>query len=317
MRKPKLPIINNRDKVTTESRIESLQHTLFQPQNQPVKGSILILHGMMEHRRRYVSFARYLSERGFAVMTYDHLGHGHTAKQPDDLGFFQLKNPAEQLVSDAEQMAHYLEKLFPTVPHFLLGHSMGSFVARCLLQRAGSRFDGAVIMGTGDKIGGAKLGRALLGMLNQVAPKYRSHLINSSFRWMNNRHFKREEPNDGTNWLSVDKENRASFLQDPLCGIDFTNNGFYTLLSLVVQATGKGWAKPIPKHLPMFFVSGEEDPIGNFGQGVNKTVQDLQQEGFKNITMKLYPGMRHEILNEGIKQQVYQDIKHWLTTLAA
>lgn len=277
---------------------------------------MLILHGMMEHSGRYAEFARYLSRQGFAVITYDHLGHGQTAKQAGDLGFFQLKDPAQQLISDAGQMAEHLEKLYPHVPHFILGHSMGSFVARCLLQQAGSRFNGAVIVGTGGETGGAKLGRALLGMLNQIAPKYRSSLINGCFSWMNNRRFKREEPDDGTNWLSVDKENRSGFLQDPLCGTAFTNNGFYTLLSLVVQATGKQWAKHIPKDLPMFFVSGQDDPIGDFGKGVSKTVRNLQQEGFENITMQLYPGMRHEILNEGIKQQVYQDIAKWLTALA-
>ncbi|WP_026463047.1 alpha/beta fold hydrolase [Adhaeribacter aquaticus] len=298
-----------------EGIVENLHFTLFKPPNQEVKACVLILHGMKEHSGRYADFAHYLTVQGFAVLTYDHLGHGLTAKQADDLGFFHLQDPTALLVTNARQIADYLQNLYPQVPLFLLGHSMGSFVARCLLQQAGSGFAGAVLVGTGGYMDSAKVWQILFGFLNKIAPKQKSWLMNKGFRWINNLRFRNEKPNDGTNWLSVNKENRTNFLQDPLCGKDFTNNGFYTLLSLVVQATEKGWAKAIPKKLPLLFVSGEDDPIGNFGKGVRETVEALRQEGFENIVMKLYPGMRHEILNEEIKLQVYQDIERWLSAV--
>lgn len=292
--------------------IDKLYHTLFQPQDQKVKATILILHGMMEHSGRYTAFAKYLSEQGFAVLTYDHLGHGRTAKSTDELGFFQLENPAQQLVNDAESMADYLEKLYPDVPHFVLGHLMGSFIARCLLQQAGSHFDGAIISGTGGRISGISLAYGYLALLNRIAPRQRSQFINKTFSWMNNRHFKHEKDFDGTNWLSVNKENRIAFTQDPLCGIDFSNNGFYTLLSLYIRATRKGWTKTIAKSLPVLLVSGSDDPIGDFGKGTNQAAKDLQQDGFGDVTVNLYPKMRHEILNEDIKEQVYREIEQWI-----
>ncbi len=102
------------------------------------------------------------------------------------------------------------------------------------------------------------------------------------------------------------------FLQDELCGVLFSINGFYTLLSVNVKATDRRWAKTLPQAFPMLFISGSDDPIGNFGKGIKQTVSDLEQDGFKDITMKLYTGMRHEILNETDKQNVYNDIINWI-----
>ncbi|WP_217275283.1 alpha/beta fold hydrolase [Hymenobacter sp. BRD128] len=285
------------------------------PDNSPPKASVLLLHGMAEHRQRYADFARYLTQQGFAVLAYDQLGHGCTAQTPAELGFFQLTAPAEQVVQDAEQMAALVAGWFPGVPHFVLGHSMGSFVARCLLQQAGNQFEGAVLVGTAAGRAGAGFGRALLSVLNKAAPRRRPRLLTAIFEWLNNRQFKEPGPPDATRWLSVDQPNRAAFAQDPLCGIPFTNNGFYTLLSLMVRATRAHWPARIPQALPLLLVSGENDPVGEFGQGVRRVARQLQQAGFRAVRVVLYPGMRHEILQEVIKPRVYHDIAGWLTTL--
>ncbi|MCL1670629.1 alpha/beta fold hydrolase [Elizabethkingia ursingii] len=287
-------------------------YTLFRPEGGNIKATLLILHGMQEHSGRYTELAQYLAEQGLAVITYDHLGHGKTAKNREDLGFFQIGNPAQQVVNDAENIADYLEKLYPDVPHFLLGHSMGSFIARCLLQQAYSRFSGAIIVGTGGKVPGSKFGKAISALLNKITPHYRSNFINTFFNKQNNLRFKNEPAENGTNWLSVDRNNRQVFLQDELCGIPFSINGFYTLLSVNVKATDRHWAKTLPHTFPMLFISGSDDPIGNFGKGIQQTVSDLEQDGFKDISMKLYTGMRHEILNETDKQDVYKDIISWI-----
>ncbi|WP_407483911.1 alpha/beta fold hydrolase [Elizabethkingia meningoseptica] len=289
-----------------------LYYTLFRPETGNVKASLLILHGMQEHSGRYTAFARYMAGQGIAVITYDHLGHGKTAKNRNDLGFFQITAPAQQVIDDAENIADYLESLFPDVPHFILGHSMGSFIARCLLQQAGKRFKGAIIVGTGGKVTGAKAGKTLTALLNKIKPRYRSPFINKFFNKENNKRFRNEPDEQGTNWLSTDTNNRQAFLQDNLCGVNFSINGFYTLLCLNVQATKRHWAKSLPEDFPLLFISGTDDPIGNFGKGIIQTVTDLERDGFKDITMKLYTGMRHEILNETGKQQVYEDICNWI-----
>jgi len=301
----------------TEGYHAGLYHTLFEPDHQPAIATVLLLHGMAEHHKRYAAFAHYLTERGFAVLAYDQLGHGRTARNEADLGFFQLAAPAERVVRDAAHMAAHLASLFPGVPHMVLGHSMGSLVARCLLQQAGGQFVGTVLVGTTANTPGASLERALMKGLNKLAPRQRTSVLNSFFGWLNNRHFKEPAPNDSTKWLSVDEPNQLAYLRDPLCGMPFTNNGFYTLLSLLVQATEGPWTRGIPQALPILLVSGADDPVGQFGKGVRRVAQQLQQAGFGHVATRLYPGMRHEILNEVIKEQVYADVAAWLLSLVA
>ena len=301
----------------TEGYRAGLYYTLFEPDHRPTQASVLLLHGMAEHHKRYSDFAPYLTAQGFAVLAYDQLGHGRTAQNEAELGFFQLSKPAERVVGDAAQMAAYLASAFPGVPHFILGHSMGSLVARCLLQQAGGQFAGAVLMGTAAATPGASLARALLRGLNKLAPRHRTKVLNSLLGWLNNRHFKEPAPNDATKWLSANQQNQVAYLRDPLCGIPFTNNGFYTLLALLVQATAGQWTRGIPPVLPLLLVSGAQDPVGQFGKGVGRVAQQLLQAGFGHVKTRLYPGIRHEILNETNKEQVYRDVAAWLTALVA
>lgn len=299
-------------KKTGSGTEHAIFYNLFLETEKPVKATVLILHGMQEHCGRYTEFARFLSENGYAVLTYDHAGHGKTAVSKTHHGYFHPDHAAKRVVDDAEKMAELLEQQFPDVPHFVLGHSMGSFITRCLLQQAHHRFDGAVISGTGGKQIIAPVARFVFSILNALAPQKRSKTINNFFNNLNNKRFKKDPDASETSWLSVNKANRQAFVKDELCGIPFTHNGFHTLLTLNIQATKTNWANPIRKELPFLFVSGSEDPIGDFGKGVSTTVSNLQKEGFRDVSLNLYPGMRHEILNEDVKEQVFQDILDWL-----
>lgn len=296
--------------ITKEETEHKLFYTLYEPET--IKATLLIVHGMQEHSGRYADFARFLTTHGIAVVAYDHTGHGKTAQSYEEMGFFLGKNPREQVVLDAENVASYLEKKYPYVPHFVLGHSMGSFITRCLLQQAHTRFDGAIIVGTGGKIPGIKVGKALMSLLNLVAPKHKNRFINKAFSKASNSKFKKEGNFHHSNWLSVNEENRKAFLEDELCGVPFTHNGFNTLISLNIDATKRNWALPLSKKFPMLFVSGEHDPIGDFSKGVIKTVDNLKKDGFQNVSLKIYPNMRHEILNETNKQDVYDEILKWI-----
>lgn len=296
----------------SEGKTQNIFHTLYTPKGDDVIATLLVLHGMQEHSGRYDEIARYFAERNYAVMTYDHIGHGKTAETREDLGFFQLKKPAEQLVSDAGLMADKLHQLYPDVPHFILGHSMGSFIARALLQEKSKNFEGAVISGTGGRVPGISLVKIWLAILNKLSPRKRSNFVNNTFSKMNNQKFKNEPGADSTAWLSLSKTNREKFKADNLNGIPFSNNGFFALISINKRATEKDWANNIPKDFPMLFVSGAEDPIGDFGKGVRKTVSDLKKSGFNNITAKIYPDMRHEILNEDIREEVFAKIYQWM-----
>ncbi len=290
---------------------QKLFYNLYHSDSQKIKATVVILHGMQEHSGRYHDFAGHLADAGFAVLTYDHLGHGKTARDKNDLGFFQSQNPDKQVVDDAESMAELMETLYPEVPHFLIGHSMGSFIARCLLQQASHLFAGAVIIGTGGKTNGAKLLKSYFAWMNKIKPRHHTG-FNKVFSYVNNRHFRNEKNTNGLNWLSLNQANRTAYLRDELCGLPFSNNGFYTLLSLNVRATRRNWANLVSGKLPFLFVSGANDPIGNFGKGVNKTVKDMKKDGFEDVAVRLYPDMRHEILNEDIRLQVYNDIEEWM-----
>jgi len=301
----------------TEALLAGLQYTLFEPDTQPVTATLLLLHGMAEHHQRYAAFAQYLTMHGVAVLAYDQLGHGRTAPTNAERGFFQLDHPVERLIRDAAHMAAYLAGLFPAVPHFVLGHSMGSFVVRCLLQQAGHCFQGAVLMGTAAAVPGARLARALVGVLNRLVPRHRTKLLNAFFGWVNNRAFKEPAPIDSLKWLSANEQNQVAYARDPLCGIPFTNNGFYTLLCLLRQATEGAWTRGIPRTLPVLLVSGADDPVGQFGQGVRRVAQQLEHAGVEQVQRVLYPGLRHEILQETTKQQVYHDVASWLSVRVA
>lgn len=298
--------------VNTAENKYKISYNFYEPTDHPVLATILIIHGMQEHSGRYQELASYLTAQQFAVLTYDQLGHGLTASQPDLLGYFQKEKAKEQLVDDAIAMSSFLRVVYPETPQFILGHSMGSFVTRCVLQKIGAQFNGAIIVGTGQRQKGFTAFRLLLTLLNSIAPTRRSKLINRIFDRRNNARFKNEPNQNNSNWLSVSKTNRNSFLEDPLCGALFTNNGFHTVLELLLQATDTQAIKNIPKNLPIVFISGQDDPIGDFGAGVEKSAEQLRNQRQDDITIKLYPGLRHEILNEDCKMEVFQFISSWL-----
>ncbi len=291
-------------------------YTLFEPIDTEIKGTVLVLHGMQEHSGRYHELAKILAQNKYCVLTYDHLGHGKTAKNEADFGFFAKENPADKLVNNADTMGDFLHQKYPHLSHFVIGHSMGSFVTRCLLQKSFSKYKGAVLIGTGDAVIGSKLLMTYLSLLNNYAPKKRSSFVNNLFSKMNNVKFKNENNASSTNWLSVNEENRKAFDNDPLCGIPFTNNGFYTLLKVQMKATHSKWASRISKDFPMLFLSGEDDPIGDFNKGITNIINTLKKNNHKNISVKTYPKMRHEIMHEDIKGEVFQTIVSWLNELS-
>ncbi|WP_312333736.1 alpha/beta fold hydrolase [Sphingobacterium sp.] len=300
--------------INTEKSKHKIFYSLYEPTENPVLATILIVHGMQEHSGRYQELANYLTTQQFAVLTYDQLGHGKTASHPDLLGYFQKEKAKEQLVDDAIAMSNFLREAYPQAQQFILGHSMGSFVTRCVLQKIGGQFKGAIIVGTGQRQKGSSAFHILLAFLNTVTPKKRSKLINRIFDRRNNARFKSEPNQSNSNWLSVNKTNRIAFLEDPLCGGLFTNNGFHTVLDLSLQATDPTATGHIPKTLPIAFISGQDDPIGDFGIGVEKSADQLRSQGQEDVTVRLYPGMRHEILNEDSKIEVFQFISSWLHT---
>lgn len=271
-----------------------------------------IIHGMAEHIERYEDFAKFLADKGVLVTAEDHLGHGKSIDEKGKCGYFCAKDPATVVVRDSHRLKKMVQEEYPGVPYFILGHSMGSFIARNYMCRYGKGIDGMIVMGTGMQSKGllyvTKFMAAFLSVFQ--GPKHTSELMDKM--GFGNYTKRIENPRTGNDWLSKDEKIVDAYLSDPLCGFAFTLNGFGTVAELVLRLYNKDYLAQIPKNLPVFLVSGEEDPVGEYTVGVKKTYESLKEAGLTNLKMKFYKNDRHEILNELDKESVYQDMYDWL-----
>ncbi len=292
------------------SKIHAIRYT---PDSGEIVGVYQIVHGMSEHFSRYEDIAEFLTGKGFVVTGDDHLGHGGTAAENGLKGYFCDQDPATVVVRDVHRLKKMTQELYPGVPYFLMGHSMGSFIARNYIFRYGTGIKGAVIMGTGNQ------SKALIGVSKFVAGFQKTFLGDKHpALFINNLAFggyNKRIPNPRTpfDWLSVNEENIDRYIEDPDCGFLFTVNGFRTLFELIGRLLDKKNLAKVPADLPVLFVSGAEDPVGDYGKGVVKAKEALEAAGVKDITLKLYPGLRHEILNESEKEKVKEDIYTWIS----
>ncbi|MCD6250901.1 MAG: lysophospholipase [Psychrobacter sp.] len=307
------------DHILSSDNIHYLHHDFFEPSHKDtaVKATLLIVHGMAEHSGRYADFAQFLADNGVAVATYDHLGHGQTIKTEADLGFFGEEHPVQSLLKDVIVMADSLKARHPNVPHFVMGHSMGSFIVRNVLKHHAHNFTGAILMGTADTNPLTKVLLPVNKILAKVAPRQPNTVFASTMNKVLNSKLENRTSSSQFAWLSANTANIEAYEADPLTGFDFTNNGFMTLFALMEASLNKGWAVTIPKSFPMLFISGAEDPIGNMGKGVRKIVTRLNKQNFSRIDIQLYPNMRHEPLHEKDNQIVYQDVLAWLESHAS
>ena len=311
--------MSNTEQITSSDNTHYLHHTFFEPSNSDtaINATLLIVHGMAEHSGRYAEFAQFLADHGVAVATYDQLGHGKTVKSAKDLGFFGHEHPVQSLLKDVIVMADSLKARHPTVPHFVMGHSMGSFIVRNVLKHHARNFNGAILMGTADANPLTKVLLPVNKLLTKVAPKKPNTLIANTMNKVLNSKLNNRISSSPFAWLSEDAAAVEAYEADPLNGFAFTNNGFMTLFTLMEAGLKKDWAATIARDFPMLLVSGENDPIGDMGRGIRKIANRLDKQHFDHISVQLYPHMRHEPLHEQNKEQVYQDILDWINSNTA
>ena len=293
-----------------KSRIHAVR---YRPEDTgQVRCVLQVVHGMAEYAERYEEFAAYLVERGFVVTGDDHLGHGKSVGQGGKQGYFCEQDPATVLVRDVHRLKKLTEERYPGVPYVLMGHSMGSFITRNYLCRYGTGISGAVIMGTGMQP------KAVLDMARLVAGIQKlfcgsghvSRLLDRlAFGGYGRGITDRRTAFD---WLSRDRERVDRYIADPMCGFTFTVNGFGALFELVLRLYSPENLAAVPRELPVFMVSGDADPVGDYGKGVRRAYDSLVAAGLTDIRLKLYPGGRHELLNETNRSQVMQDICRWV-----
>lgn len=278
------------------------------------RGVVQIVHGMCEHVGRYDGFARFLAARGFAVCGEDHIGHGESAADPGAFGHLPPREGKEILVADVDALRRLAQRRYGTdVPNFLFGHSMGSFIVRSFLTRPCARdLSGAILCGTGQQprlLSAA--GNLLARAIGRVAgPRRRSAFIDGLGAGAYGKRISNARtPFD---WLSTDPAVVDAYLSDERCGFMFTVGGYAALTDLTGEIADPACVARVPYDIPLLFVAGAEDPVGANGKGVHAAAQALRRAGVDRVDEILYPGMRHEVLNEPGRAQVMSDILSWL-----
>ena len=288
-----------------------LSTAIFAPQEEP-RAVLVIVHGMAEHKERYFPLMTYLSEMGFACVITDLRGHGATVTSADDLGYFGKKGESK-LIRDTRTVVDWARVQYPGKKVFLLGHSMGSLIVRCFLKENDGCIDGLVVCGSPSKVAIAPLGIALTHVIGLFkGQRYRSPLLEN----MTTGSYQKPYQNDGiTNtWLSVNRANVQSYNNDPLCGFRFTVNGYRVLMQLLRDTYApKGWGLSRP-DLPVHFIAGASDPCIVSLKKFSQAVSFLRDRGYRQVTSQVYPGLRHEILNENNKEDVWRDLNTLLDT---
>ncbi|MFD0959108.1 alpha/beta hydrolase [Paenibacillus chungangensis] len=276
-----------------------------------VRGVLQLVHGSCEHAQRYDRFACYLAEQGWIVYASDLRGHGQSIPQ-EDLGYFGETGGWDGMVDELHEVRTFIGNRHPGLKVVLFGHSMGSFLARHYAIVHGSGLSGLILSGTAHYVRASlKLGKLLAQReIRRKGIRHRSAtLYNLTYRTFN----KRFRPNrTAQDWLSRDEAEVDRFLQDERCGFVFTSGGFRDMFEGLLFMTDKKHIAMTPKELPVLFLSGKDDPVGNFGTTVRQAYSLYRAAGMTNVTLKLYEGMRHELLNELGREEVYRDIVAWL-----
>ena len=276
------------------------------------RGVIQIVHGMVEHVGRYDEFARFLGGHGFVVCATDHIGHGKSVASANELGCLP-PDGKEILIEDVHELRKTVTARYSRqTPYIMFGHSMGSFVVRAYLARYGEDVSAAVICGTGQQpLALSKAGNALARFFVKTkGPDYRSALLDSMGVGAYAKQV--ENPRTPHDWISTDPAVVDAYIADELCGAMFSVGGYATLTDLTGEVASPSCAAKVPKDLPVLFVSGAEDPVGGCGKGVRAAADQLQRAGVQDVEVRLYAGMRHEILNEPGRAQVYTEVADWI-----
>lgn len=295
------PSVSERDEIYVRCRL---------PEG-PVVGTVQIAHGISEYIGRYDGFMELLAGQGFAVYGNDHLGHGKSVTN-GRYGYIGDQQGWDLLLGDLLQLHGLIVQTHPGVPHFLFGHSMGSFLARSFLIRQGELLDGCILCGTGHPPTVQLLGARALARVELLrrGPGQSSPLLDAVMNRQYNGGY--ANPRTDYDWISSDPERVDEYMADPLCGQPATVGLMQQVLDGMWEITRPKKIQNIPKDLPMLFIAGAEDPVGELGAGVRRAYEAFLQAGMEDVSIRLYPGLRHELLLEPGGGQALEDVSQWL-----
>lgn len=298
------------EKITSTDSKNNLNVIIWETEKEPI-GVLQIVHGMAEYIDRYDNFAKYMTEHGFNVIGHDHLGHGHSVSDERDYGFFAEENGDKIIIEDMHSVTQYAREKWEELPNFILGHSMGSFCLRQYLTKYSNDVFGAVIMGTGWIPSAA----ALLGktIATNTCKSKGSHTVNPLLIKLTLEPYNKPFAPARTNcdWLSRDEKQVDLYVNDKLCGFDFTAGAYKDFFTILEKIAKNRQLIGMRKSLPILITSGSVDPVGG-KKACEKLNAQYKRCGINDVTLKLWENDRHEILNELDKSDVYQYIYNWL-----
>lgn len=287
---------------------DNIHGYIYEPNGMPARGIIQLSHGMIDYVGRYEALAEFLTGEGFIFAGNDHVGHGKSAKTPDDLGYFPGKNADEYLVRDLHTMNKILRERFQGLPIILLGHSMGSFLSRLYAEKYPHSIEGHIIHGTSGPLAAVPFGKAVVGMISAIkGERHRSATLTKLAFAGYNSHFTEAEGKYA--WLTRRVELVNGRDEDPLTAYIFTASGYRQLFRILGNSNSKKWFRSYPKNMPTLIMSGDADPVGQYGKGPRYVYKQLLLAGCTAVTQKMYESARHELFNEICRDEAFADIK--------
>ena len=302
----------NTETLILKSRYDGLDISVLMtcPESEP-EAVLQISHGMRGCKERFLPFMQYMSEHGVACVANDHRGHGMSVRNEEDRGYMYAGGSAA-LVDDMKKVTDWIHGRFPTVPVYLLGHSMGSLAARTYIKTRDDDISGLIVCGSPSGGAMASSGWLLSRLLCTInGGRIRVEGIQNIVSWNYNRKFASEGPEA---WTCSDPEPRKAFAENPKCRFSFTANAMHALMSMLRQTySSKGWTVSNPS-MPVYFISGADDPCMRNERSFHSSVQHMADLGYTDVTSVLYSGMRHEVLNEIGKEMVWNDVLEHIRT---
>lgn len=281
----------------------------FLPEGE-VRAVVIIHHGMAEHINRYADYVKHLTDMGYAVFMHDMANHGKSNQKTELLGYFGENDGYKNLVKDLKTVYDLAKKEFPDKKIIMFGHSMGSFIVRCFDCAYPGASDASVYMGTGGSNPAAGMGKAISNLIASIkGSTYKSKMLDKiTFGSFN----KKTDKKTSFDWLTRDSAIVQKYIDDDYCGFLFTVKGMNDLVNLNVWANSAECYNTVKKDLPILLVAGADDPVGAYSKGINEVADKMRASGHTNVTVKLFPGCRHEVLNETNRQEVYEGIDAFL-----
>ena len=281
----------------------------FLPEGE-VRAVVIIHHGMAEHINRYADYVKHLTDICYAVFMHDMANHGKSNQKTELLGYFGENDGYKNLVKDLKTVYDLAKKEFPDKKIIMFGHSMGSFIVRCFDCAYPGASDASVYMGTGGSNPAAGMGKAISNLIASIkGSTYKSKMLDKiTFGSFN----KKTDKKTSFDWLTRDSAIVQKYIDDDYCGFLFTVKGMNDLVNLNVWANSAECYNTVKKDLPILLVAGADDPVGAYSKGINEVADKMKASGHTNVTVKLFPGCRHEVLNETNRQEVYEGIDEFL-----